>query len=296
MSSKTQLAVVALLIGFAVFLILSKSMWWKETPSIDREPSRRCRSVSSEERTSPRARLGAERARGSRAPRAAPCRRSAWRRRRRPEPPRMGTPRISPSSRSPTGPRAPATRSPRPDARVALAGLMDNRSRRTIARSSGSGSATRVSPTRSSRSSRSGRREPKGPRPQTQLGNAYLEKMQECRRAPSRAPGHQGRSGLRQGARARPRALGARFMKAVALSFWPAAFGKGGEAIKHFETLVSQQERQNPRTGSRRPTISSGTCISRPASAIRRSRPGSAASSSSPTTPSSGSSSRARGR
>ena len=38
-------------------------------------------------------------------------------------------------------------------------------------------------------------------------------------------------------------------MKAVALSFWPAAFGKGGEAIKHFETLVSQQERQNPRDG-----------------------------------------------
>lgn len=35
---------------------------------------------------------------------------------------------------------------------------------------------------------------------------------------------------------------GARFSKAVGLSFWPPIFGKQGEAISHFETLRKQQE------------------------------------------------------
>lgn len=38
----------------------------------------------------------------------------------------------------------------------------------------------------------------------------------------------------------------ARFTKAVSLSFWPPALGKQGEAIKHFETLLGQQEREAP--------------------------------------------------
>jgi cytochrome c-type biogenesis protein CcmH/NrfG len=38
-------------------------------------------------------------------------------------------------------------------------------------------------------------------------------------------------------------------VKAVALSFWPPVFGKQTEAIKHFETLVAQQERQTARDG-----------------------------------------------
>lgn len=38
----------------------------------------------------------------------------------------------------------------------------------------------------------------------------------------------------------------ARFTKAVSLSFWPAALGKQGEAIKHFEALMGQQEREAP--------------------------------------------------
>lgn len=33
----------------------------------------------------------------------------------------------------------------------------------------------------------------------------------------------------------------ARFSKAVSYSFWPPVFGKQGEAIKHFETLIEQQ-------------------------------------------------------
>jgi tetratricopeptide (TPR) repeat protein len=38
-----------------------------------------------------------------------------------------------------------------------------------------------------------------------------------------------------------PRHWDARFGKAVSLSFWPPIFGKRGEAIGHFETLVEQQ-------------------------------------------------------
>jgi tetratricopeptide (TPR) repeat protein len=34
----------------------------------------------------------------------------------------------------------------------------------------------------------------------------------------------------------------ARFTKAVGLSFWPAVFGKQGESIAQFETLITQQE------------------------------------------------------
>ena len=33
----------------------------------------------------------------------------------------------------------------------------------------------------------------------------------------------------------------ARFNKAISLSFWPPVFGKGGEAVRQFETLLSQQ-------------------------------------------------------
>ena len=39
-----------------------------------------------------------------------------------------------------------------------------------------------------------------------------------------------------------PKHWGARFAKAVSLSFWPAPFGRGPEAMKHFEVLVEQQE------------------------------------------------------
>jgi cytochrome c-type biogenesis protein CcmH/NrfG len=38
----------------------------------------------------------------------------------------------------------------------------------------------------------------------------------------------------------------ARYMKAVALSYWPATMNKGPEIIDHFQTLVQQQEAQPP--------------------------------------------------
>ncbi|HYC76759.1 MAG TPA: hypothetical protein VEI02_03930 [Planctomycetota bacterium] len=40
-----------------------------------------------------------------------------------------------------------------------------------------------------------------------------------------------------------PEHWGARFQKALSLSFWPPAFGKQNEAIRHFETLIAQQSK-----------------------------------------------------
>jgi tetratricopeptide (TPR) repeat protein len=37
-----------------------------------------------------------------------------------------------------------------------------------------------------------------------------------------------------------------RFMKAVAMSYWPAMLNKGEEVIQHFQTLIQQQETQAP--------------------------------------------------
>jgi tetratricopeptide (TPR) repeat protein len=38
----------------------------------------------------------------------------------------------------------------------------------------------------------------------------------------------------------------ARFTKAVAMSYWPPNLNKGDEVIQHFQTLIQQQEAQNP--------------------------------------------------
>jgi tetratricopeptide (TPR) repeat protein len=38
----------------------------------------------------------------------------------------------------------------------------------------------------------------------------------------------------------------ARFMKAVAMSYWPPMLNKGDEVIQHFQTLIEQQEVQTP--------------------------------------------------
>src|ERR1035437_6518469 len=38
----------------------------------------------------------------------------------------------------------------------------------------------------------------------------------------------------------------ARFMKAVAMSYWPPMLNKGDEVVQHFQTLIQQQETQTP--------------------------------------------------
>jgi tetratricopeptide (TPR) repeat protein len=40
----------------------------------------------------------------------------------------------------------------------------------------------------------------------------------------------------------------ARFMKAVAMSYWPPMLNKGDEVIQHFQTLIQQQETQAPQS------------------------------------------------
>ncbi len=85
-------------------------------------------------------------------------------------------------------------------------------------------------------------RSPNDPESHVELAGAYLNKIFEVGNSPE--------AGLwaTKADRAFDRALElddrhweARFSKAVSLSFWPPVFGKQGEAIKQFETLVQQQ-------------------------------------------------------
>jgi len=85
-------------------------------------------------------------------------------------------------------------------------------------------------------------RAPNDPDMQVSLGEIYLNKIFEVGNSPE--------AGVwaTKADRAFDKALAiddhhweARFAKAVSLSFWPPVFGKQGEAIQHFETLVAQQ-------------------------------------------------------
>jgi len=77
---------------------------------------------------------------------------------------------------------------------------------------------------------------------QYQLGNAYLQKL-------FTVPDNEKAKWSMQADRSFDDALalddkhwGARFSKAVSLSFWPAFLGRGPEAMEHFEILIGQQE------------------------------------------------------
>ena len=111
-----------------------------------------------------------------------------------------------------------------------------------------------------------------------------------------RALGDEGRPGLRPRSGAQSGALGVAVHEGgralvLARGFWQG--GRGHQALRDARLPAGAAE---PAVGALpRPTTSSGTCISRPASAIRRSPPGSAACASSPTATSSSSSSGARG-
>jgi len=89
---------------------------------------------------------------------------------------------------------------------------------------------------------------PKDPDAQTDLGNAYLKKIEEVPQGPeSGLWAGKADSAYDKALELNPEHWDSRFMKATALSFWPPVFGKQGEAVKHFETLVAQQERQTAR-------------------------------------------------
>lgn len=85
-------------------------------------------------------------------------------------------------------------------------------------------------------------REPNNPDMQVALGGVYLNKIFEVGNSPEAG------TWAIKADKAFDAALAldethweARFTKAVSLSFWPPVFGKQGEAIQNFETLVAQQ-------------------------------------------------------
>jgi len=80
------------------------------------------------------------------------------------------------------------------------------------------------------------------PDAQVEVASAYIQKIFEVGDGPQAGLW----AGKADGAYDRALALDpqhwdARFNKAISLSFWPPIFGKQGEAISHFETLIQQQ-------------------------------------------------------
>jgi tetratricopeptide (TPR) repeat protein len=84
---------------------------------------------------------------------------------------------------------------------------------------------------------------PNDPDAQVDLGTAYVQKIMESGGGPLAGKWAMKADGAWDRAlEIDERHWEARFRKAVGLSFWPPVFGKQGEAIKHFETLLAQQE------------------------------------------------------
>ncbi|MBI1380010.1 MAG: hypothetical protein GC161_02835 [Planctomycetaceae bacterium] len=89
--------------------------------------------------------------------------------------------------------------------------------------------------------------QPNDPAVQVELGGAYLRMLQEVGQSALAGVW----AGKADGAFNRaleidPLHVEARLTKAISLSFWPPILGKQGEAVKQFETLISQLENQNP--------------------------------------------------
>ncbi len=82
---------------------------------------------------------------------------------------------------------------------------------------------------------------------QIELGNAYLERLQDATTGPEMGKWAMKADGAFDSALELDETnWDARFSKAVSLSFWPPIFGKQGEAITQFETLLDQQSRLAP--------------------------------------------------
>ena len=85
--------------------------------------------------------------------------------------------------------------------------------------------------------------DPNNPESHVQLGEAYLQKVFEAGNGPAAGQWAMKADGAYDAALALDDAhWGARYSKAVSLSFWPPVFGKQAEAVTHFETLIGQQE------------------------------------------------------
>jgi tetratricopeptide (TPR) repeat protein len=89
------------------------------------------------------------------------------------------------------------------------------------------------------------REHPESPGAQVELGGAYLQKVFKAGNGPEAGVWATKADKAFDAALAvDDHSWDARFSKAVSLSFWPPVFGKGTEAIKHFEILVGQQGEQ----------------------------------------------------
>jgi TolA-binding protein len=86
-------------------------------------------------------------------------------------------------------------------------------------------------------------REPNNPDRKVELAHAYVQKIFEAGNGPLAGVwATKVDQTLDQALELDSHHWDARFSKAVGLSFWPPVFGKQGEAIAQFETLVAQQE------------------------------------------------------
>jgi tetratricopeptide (TPR) repeat protein len=88
---------------------------------------------------------------------------------------------------------------------------------------------------------------PNDPEAQIELGNAYLQRLQDATTGPEMGKWAVKADGAFDAALDLDETnWNARFSKAVALSFWPPIFGKQGEAIHQFEVLLDQQATAPP--------------------------------------------------
>jgi tetratricopeptide (TPR) repeat protein len=89
--------------------------------------------------------------------------------------------------------------------------------------------------------------DPNDPNRQTELGQAYLAKIQEVAGGPlAGAWADKADKSFDKALALDDHHVEARFMKAISLSFWPPVFGKQGQAVKHFEILLEQQSNSAP--------------------------------------------------
>ncbi len=80
------------------------------------------------------------------------------------------------------------------------------------------------------------------PDAQVEVAQAYLQKVFEVGDGPEAGIwAGKADAAYDRALELNPQHWGARFNKAVSLSFWPPIFGKQAEAITHFETLIGQQ-------------------------------------------------------
>ncbi|MFT5286271.1 MAG: tetratricopeptide (TPR) repeat protein [Planctomycetota bacterium] len=82
---------------------------------------------------------------------------------------------------------------------------------------------------------------------QVELGNAYLQRLQDAKNGPEMGIwATKADEAFDDALELDESNWEARFSKAISLSFWPPIFGKQGEAISQFETLLEQQARVTP--------------------------------------------------